>query len=115
MSNSLLYGPCALSHNDVRYNLLGCTHVVWCIQADVQERQAREPPKLGRLRFTPQPTQVLASEDVQGSLRTLRTVPVIAKDRFKSLQKRGLIHVRLCLAPRCLCHYASQLRACPMV
>lgn len=62
-------------------------------QADVQERQAREPPKLGRLRFTPQPTQVLASEDVQGSLRTLRTVPVIAKDRFKSLQKRGLIHV----------------------
>lgn len=63
------------------------------MQADIQERQAQEPPKLGRLKFTPQPTQVLATDDVKGSLRTLRTVPVIAKDRFKSLQKRGLIHV----------------------
>jgi len=64
------------------------------MQADVDDRQAREPPKLGRLRFTPQPTQVLATDEVTGSLRKLKKVPVIARDRFKSLQQRGLIHVR---------------------
>eukprot|EP00892_Ulva_mutabilis_P004874 jgi/Ulvmu1/2759/UM014_0217.1 len=63
------------------------------LKADVEDRHAREPPKLGRLKFTPQPMQVLATDDVTGSLRTLKTVPLIAKDRFKSLQKRGLIHV----------------------
>lgn len=65
------------------------------VQADVRERDAQQPPKLGRLKYIPQPTQVLSTEDVTGSLRGLKTLPVIAKDRFNSMQKRGLIHVRL--------------------
>lgn len=64
------------------------------MQADIEERQSQEPPKLGRYKFTPQLVHVLATEDLTGSLRRLKTVPVIAKDRFKSMQKRGMIHVR---------------------
>ena len=57
----------------------------------------QEPPRLGRHRFERERPQVLASDDVTGSLRTLRTTPAVAKDRFKSLQKRGVIQARLAL------------------
>lgn len=63
------------------------------MQADQIAKEAIEPPKLGKHKFVPLPLQVLASDDVTGSLRQLRTTPVVVKDRFKSLQKRGLIQV----------------------
>ena len=40
------------------------------------------------------PVQVLTSGEVTGSLRRLRPTPVLAKERFKSLQKRGIIEPR---------------------
>jgi hypothetical protein len=39
--------------------------------------------------------QVLLSEEIDGSLRRLKGTPLLAKDRFKSLQKQGLIEPRV--------------------
>ena len=39
--------------------------------------------------------QVLLSSEVTGSLRRLKAAPMLAKDRFKSLQKSGIIEPRL--------------------
>lgn len=64
------------------------------LQADLEAKEAIEPPKLGRHKFVPLPVQVMASDDVSGSLRKLKTTPVVVKDRFKSFQKRGIIQVR---------------------
>jgi hypothetical protein len=43
------------------------------------------------------PLQVLTSDELTGSLRQLAPCFTVAKDRFKALQKRGLVEVR---APR---------------
>ena len=39
--------------------------------------------------------QVLLSEEVTGSLRKLRPTATLTRDRFKSLQKRGIIEPRV--------------------
>jgi len=39
--------------------------------------------------------QVLLSEEIDGSLRRVKGTPLLAKDRFKSLQKQGLIEPRV--------------------
>lgn len=54
-----------------------------------QERLLKGPPRLGRAKFVPEPLQVLLSEEVTGSIRKLKGCCTLAKDRFKSLQKRG--------------------------
>ncbi|KAJ7297219.1 hypothetical protein O6H91_Y072500 [Diphasiastrum complanatum] len=46
-------------------------------------------------RFKPEPVQVLLSEEVTGSLRQLKGCYTLAKDRFKSLQQRGILEPRL--------------------
>lgn len=38
--------------------------------------------------------QVLLSEEVTGSLRKLRPTATLSRDRFKSLQRRGIIEPR---------------------
>ncbi|XP_019058225.1 PREDICTED: uncharacterized protein At2g40430-like [Tarenaya hassleriana] len=49
------------------------------------------PPRLGKHKFEPAPVQVLLSEEITGSLRKLKACCTLARDRFKSLEKRGLI------------------------
>ena len=39
-------------------------------------------------------SQVLLSEELQGSLRGLKASSTLARDRFKSLQRRGVIEPR---------------------
>ncbi|KAL5568878.1 hypothetical protein UlMin_025453 [Ulmus minor] len=56
-----------------------------------QERLKTCPPRLGKHKFQPAPMQVLLSEEITGSLRKLKACATLAKDRFKSLEKRGLI------------------------
>lgn len=66
-------------------------------RADEAERAAAEPPRLGKLRFEPLPVQVMTTEeleDTKGSLRKLKPTAVLAKERFKSLQRRGVIEPR---------------------
>ncbi|KAJ7550108.1 hypothetical protein O6H91_07G083600 [Diphasiastrum complanatum] len=67
------------------------------IRRDVsrQEKSARLPPRLGKYKFKPEPVQVLLSEEVTGSLRQLKGCYTLAKDRFKSLQQRGILEPRL--------------------
>eukprot|EP01018_Ginkgo_biloba_P014939 Gb_01646 [translate_table: standard] len=60
-----------------------------------QERLAKGPPRLGRYKFEPDPLQVLLSEEVTGSIRKLKGCCTLARDRFKSLQKRGYFAPRL--------------------
>lgn len=38
---------------------------------------------------------MLLSSEINGSLRKLKSTPMLAKDRFKSLQKSGIIEPRL--------------------
>ncbi|KAI7842991.1 hypothetical protein COHA_003396 [Chlorella ohadii] len=61
---------------------------------DQEERLAAEPPRLSKHRFQPMPLQVLTSDELAGSLRRLKPTAMLAKDRFKSLQKRALIEPR---------------------
>lgn len=63
-------------------------------QLDKVERLTAEPPKLSKHKFQPMPLQVLTTEEVGGSLRRLKPTTMLAKDRYKSLQKRALIEPR---------------------
>lgn len=56
-----------------------------------QERLKTRPPRLGKYKFDPAPLQVLLSEEKTGSLRQLKGCCTLVKDRFKSLEKRGLV------------------------
>lgn len=58
--------------------------------AEVEKLKAA-PPRLGKHKFQPAPVQVLLSEDITGSLRKLKGCCTLARDRFKSLEKRGLL------------------------
>ncbi|XP_076935352.1 ribosome biogenesis protein NOP53-like [Bidens hawaiensis] len=61
-----------------------------CVTAK-QERLKSCPPRLGRRKFEPAPVQVLLSEEITGSLRKLKACCTLARDRYKSLEKRGII------------------------
>jgi len=60
-----------------------------------REKELTEPPRLGKHKFQPANVQVLLSEEIDGSLRRVKGTPLLAKDRFKSLQKQGLIEPRV--------------------
>jgi len=65
--------------------------------ADRAEKAISQPPKLGKHTFEPLPVQVLTTEELEeskGSLRQLKPTAMLAKERFKSLQRRGLIEPR---------------------
>ncbi|PIN11072.1 Cellular protein [Handroanthus impetiginosus] len=56
-----------------------------------QERLKVRPPRLGKYKFEPASLQVLLSEEKTGSLRQLKGCCTLVRDRFKSLEKRGLV------------------------
>ncbi|KAI4306519.1 hypothetical protein L6164_029790 [Bauhinia variegata] len=56
-----------------------------------QEMLKSRPPRLGKHKFEPAPVQVLLSEEITGSIRKLRGCCTLVKDRYKSLEKRGLV------------------------
>ncbi|CAH8313304.1 unnamed protein product [Eruca vesicaria subsp. sativa] len=49
------------------------------------------PPRLGKHKFEAPPVQVLLTEEMTGSLRKLKPCCTLARDRFKSLEKRGIL------------------------
>ncbi|BBM99005.1 nucleolar protein 53 [Marchantia polymorpha subsp. ruderalis] len=59
------------------------------------ERRAHEPPRLGKHKFKPAPVQVLLTEEVTGSLRQIKGCYTLARERFKSLQRRGILEPRV--------------------
>ncbi|KAM3615542.1 uncharacterized protein V6R79_003772 [Siganus canaliculatus] len=59
-----------------------------------QEAEKAQPKRLGKLKFKAQDLEVQLSDELAGSLRQLKPEGSIAKDRFKSLQKRNLIEPR---------------------
>ncbi|KAK7372127.1 hypothetical protein VNO80_05496 [Phaseolus coccineus] len=56
-----------------------------------QEMLKTRPPRIGKHKFEPAPVQVLLSEEITGSIRKLKGCCTLIKDRYKSLEKRGLI------------------------
>lgn len=60
-----------------------------------EEKRALGPPRLGRHKFKPEPKQVLLSSEITGSLRKLKAYPVLIRDRFRSLQRRGILETRV--------------------
>lgn len=56
-----------------------------------EERLKSRPPRLGKHKYADAPLQVLLSEEITGSLRKLKGCPTLTRDRFKSLEKRGLV------------------------
>ncbi|KAG2437142.1 hypothetical protein HYH02_011398 [Chlamydomonas schloesseri] len=58
------------------------------------EKAAVEPPRLGKLRFEAPAVAVLTSDQKTGSLRQVVPCSMLAADRFKSLQQRGLVEPR---------------------
>ncbi|XP_017579007.1 ribosome biogenesis protein NOP53 [Pygocentrus nattereri] len=59
-----------------------------------QEAQKSLPRRLGKLKFQAPDLDIQLSDEIPGSLRTLKPEGSILKDRFKSLQKRNLIEPR---------------------
>ncbi|XP_048017352.1 ribosome biogenesis protein NOP53 [Megalobrama amblycephala] len=59
-----------------------------------QEAQKSTPRRLGRLKFQAPDLDIQLSDELAGSLRSLKPEGSILKDRFKSLQKRNLIEPR---------------------
>ncbi|CAJ1970667.1 unnamed protein product [Sphenostylis stenocarpa] len=60
-------------------------------QVAKQEMLKTRPPRIGKHKFEPAPVQVLLSEEITGSIRKLKGCCTLVKDRYKSLEKRGLI------------------------
>ena len=61
------------------------------------EKSSFLPPRLGRHKFELPTVQVALTEELTeggGSLRRVKPCPMVALDRFKSLQQRGLIEPR---------------------
>ncbi|XAR71884.1 hypothetical protein NMG60_11018333 [Bertholletia excelsa] len=56
-----------------------------------QEKMKSRPPRLGKHKFQPARLEVLLSEEITGSLRKLKGCSTLARDRYKSLEKRGLV------------------------
>ncbi|KAL9316557.1 hypothetical protein ACSQ67_017558 [Phaseolus vulgaris] len=56
-----------------------------------QEMLKTRPPRIGKHKFEPAPVQVLLSEEITGSIRKLKGCCTLIKERYKSLEKRGLI------------------------
>ncbi|CAM6127807.1 unnamed protein product [Calypogeia fissa] len=59
------------------------------------EKRARGPPRLGKHKFKPEPMQVLLTDEVTGSLRKIKGCYTLLRDRFKSLQRRGILEPRV--------------------
>lgn len=58
------------------------------------EKAASQPPRLGKEKFEAPAPAVLTSDELTGSLRQLKPCFLVTADRFKALQKRGLIEPR---------------------
>ncbi|XP_030074951.1 ribosome biogenesis protein NOP53 [Microcaecilia unicolor] len=63
-------------------------------RAEKRKAQAARTRRLGKLKYEAPDTEVQLSEELTGSLRTLKPEGSILKDRFKSFQKRNLIEPR---------------------
>ena len=66
--------------------------------ADLEELKKEQPPRIGKHKYDPLPIQVLTTEEINesgGSLRKIKPTPVLAKERYKSLQRRGIIEPRV--------------------
>ncbi|XP_036817892.1 ribosome biogenesis protein NOP53 [Oncorhynchus mykiss] len=59
-----------------------------------QEAEKSMPRRLGKLKFQAQDLEIQLSDEIPGSLRTLRPEGSVLKDRFKSMQKRNMIEPR---------------------
>jgi nucleolar protein 53 len=67
-------------------------------RADMEELVNSQPPRLGKHKFKPMPVQVLTTDELKasgGSLRKLKPTNVLAVERYKSLQRRGIIEPRV--------------------
>ena len=84
--------------NDVEETLTEREERIRRRQMDREEMEKSMPPRLGRHEFKPLSIQVMTTDELQetgGSLRKLKPTPVLAKERYKSLQKRGIIEPRV--------------------
>ena len=67
-------------------------------RADMEELVNSQPPRLGKHKFKPMPVQVLTTDELKesgGSLRKLKPTNILAVERYKSLQRRGIIEPRV--------------------
>jgi len=61
---------------------------------EAEEKKKHLPPRLGRKRFEPEENKVATTDDIDGSIRTLRSTPMVANAVFNKLQRKGLIEPR---------------------
>jgi nucleolar protein 53 len=70
------------------------------VQIVAAEKAAQQPPRLGKHKFEALPPPVMTTDEITGSLRQIQPCFLVTQDRFKSLQKRGLIEPRRPVAPK---------------
>jgi len=64
-------------------------------RAKATEEKMAGPLKLSNYEFEPQEIEIKLSDELTGNLRNLRPEGSLLEDRFKSLQKRNMIEVRV--------------------
>eukprot|EP00854_Cymbomonas_tetramitiformis_P011077 gene11077-13094_t len=90
-----LWGKVSKSRNDLYFDFWrgNCT----LSQSTIEEEETGKEMKrqrLGKKKFVPAPIQVQLSEDIDGSMRTLKGCPSLLKDSLKKFQHRGMIEPR---------------------
>ena len=61
---------------------------------DAEARKKVLPPRLGRKRYEEETKKVATTDEIEGSIRTLRSTPMVANSVFNKLQRKGLIEPR---------------------
>ena len=59
-----------------------------------EELKKTLPPRLGKKRYQPESKKVLTTDEIDGSIRTLRSEPMLSNSVFNKLQRKGVIEPR---------------------
>merc|ERR1719468_1159491 len=64
-------------------------------KAEAKEKKLAGPLKLSNYNYEPQEIEIKLSDELTGNLRNLKQEGSLLEDRFKSLQRRNMIEVRV--------------------
>ena len=61
---------------------------------ELKERRKVLPPRLGKRKFVPEEGRVMATDEIDGSLRTVKAAPMALRSVQNKLERRGLLEPR---------------------
>lgn len=65
------------------------------LAANRRDRALQQPPKLGPVPFVPEPVHVMLTEEVNGTLRTVKAAPMVLRERYVVEDCVSYVHILL--------------------